>query len=133
MNKKKPKLTTSSVSKKQKAVEDKLRQHLSVRLAAERATKGWTQEELAERAHIHWTTVSKVERGRQIPSLALLLIFGKALGVSLNDLMSGMLPDHNSTQTEDATIDYIRHLPTIERENLLELFKTLIKWKNFKK
>lgn len=53
---------------------------------------GLSQEQLAERASLHWTYVSGVERGRRNPSLNTLARLAKALGVSLPQLVANLRP-----------------------------------------
>jgi transcriptional regulator with XRE-family HTH domain len=52
-----------------------------------REARGWTQEQLAERANTHFTTVSKVERGDRAASLRLALVLAEAFGVSVMRLV----------------------------------------------
>ncbi len=42
-----------------------------------------SQEELAERARLHWTYVSDLERGRQTPTVDVVNRLARALGVTL--------------------------------------------------
>jgi transcriptional regulator with XRE-family HTH domain len=37
-----------------------------------------TQQDLGAKAGVHWTTIGKIERGRQMPSLALLAVLARA-------------------------------------------------------
>jgi transcriptional regulator with XRE-family HTH domain len=46
-----------------------------------------SQEELAERADLHFTYVSSTERGERNISLANIAKLAKALGISMKDLM----------------------------------------------
>jgi len=51
-----------------------------------RQAKGWSQEELANRAKRHWTYVGGVERGERNPTLQVIASLAKALGVKISDL-----------------------------------------------
>jgi transcriptional regulator with XRE-family HTH domain len=51
-----------------------------------------SQEQLAERAELHWTYVSGVERGRRNPSLNILARLAQALGLSLPQLVANLRP-----------------------------------------
>jgi transcriptional regulator with XRE-family HTH domain len=53
-----------------------------------RLAQGISQEELAFRASIDRVYMSELERGRRNPSLLVLTRLAKALGVTLNDLVS---------------------------------------------
>ena len=55
-----------------------------------RKNSGLSQEALADRAGIHRTEASLLERGRREPELATMLKLAAALGVSLADLMDGI-------------------------------------------
>lgn len=49
--------------------------------------RGLTQEQLAERVGCAWETISKIERGKNPPSVKVLYDLAKALNVSINDLV----------------------------------------------
>lgn len=57
-----------------------------LRLRALREKAGFSQEELAERAQVHRTYLSGIERGRRNPSLINLLRIAKALNLSISVL-----------------------------------------------
>ena len=52
-----------------------------------RQDQGWSQEELAERAGLHRTYVSGVERGVRNPTVTVLEKLARGLGVSMPDLV----------------------------------------------
>jgi transcriptional regulator with XRE-family HTH domain len=49
----------------------------------------WTQEELAERAHISVSFLSMIERGERVAHVETLAALAEALGVSLAELFAG--------------------------------------------
>jgi transcriptional regulator with XRE-family HTH domain len=49
----------------------------------------WTQEDLAERAHISVSFLSMIERGERVPHVETLASLAGALEVSLSDLFAG--------------------------------------------
>ncbi len=51
-----------------------------------RMARGWSQEELAERAKKHWTYVGGVERGERNPTLRVIADLAHALRVPIRDL-----------------------------------------------
>lgn len=51
-----------------------------------RLKKGWTQEELADKAGMHFTYIGQIERGVRNPSLINLHKLAKALGISAGKL-----------------------------------------------
>lgn len=52
-----------------------------------REMRGWSQEELAERAEVHRTYVSQVERGLRNPTILIVARLARALKVSAADLL----------------------------------------------
>lgn len=64
------------------------------RLKAIREKRGWSQSELAERAHVPYETIYRVERGtHQEPRISIAVKLARALGVSL-DVLAGVYEDH---------------------------------------
>tara|TARA_R110000787_G_scaffold271309_1_gene378460 strand:+ start:1284 stop:1463 length:180 start_codon:yes stop_codon:yes gene_type:complete len=55
-----------------------------------REAQGWSQEELADRAGLHRTYVSAVERGVRNLTLSVLERLARALEVSLAELMQSI-------------------------------------------
>lgn len=54
-----------------------------------RTEKGWSQEQLAERAYVSRQTVSNWETGKSCPDVQSLLLLGGLFGVSLDELIKG--------------------------------------------
>jgi transcriptional regulator with XRE-family HTH domain len=52
-----------------------------------RKEKGWSQEEFADRAGIHRTYVSDIERGARNPTVAIIEQLAKPLGVTAGRLL----------------------------------------------
>jgi len=67
-----------------------LSQHLGERVRTLRKRKDWSLEELAERAKMHVTYLSSVERGYRNPTLNVLAAVAAALEVSLSSLVKGI-------------------------------------------
>lgn len=55
-------------------------------LRAMREKAGYSQEELADRAGLHRTYISQIERGLKSPSLNSLVGIARALGVRISEL-----------------------------------------------
>lgn len=51
-----------------------------------RNARGWSQEELAERAKKHWTYVGGVERGERNPTLKVIADLAHAFGIPIREL-----------------------------------------------
>lgn len=47
-----------------------------------------TQEQLAERAHSHWTYISEIENGHRNPGVLMLRRLARGLNTSLSDLIA---------------------------------------------
>ena len=64
---------------------------ISVRLGRNvrrlREAKGWSQEEYADRADIHRTYVSDIERGRRNPTISVVEKLAKPLDVTAGSLL----------------------------------------------
>lgn len=58
--------------------------HLGHRLRAMRQRLGLTQEQLAERANLHYSYIGQVERGEKIPSLRTLKRLASAMHTSVD-------------------------------------------------
>ncbi len=56
-----------------------------------RQIRGYSQEELAERAGLHRTYVGSVERGERNVSLYNIVTLARALDVPVSDLFSGII------------------------------------------
>jgi transcriptional regulator with XRE-family HTH domain len=73
---------------------------LGERVKNRRNRLGISQEELADRADLHWTFVGQVERGRRNLSLHNLLKLAAGLGIDPGKLVQGLDPppkDQNSS------------------------------------
>lgn len=67
-----------------------VRKKFGKRLRALREARGWSQEEFADRAGLHRTYVSAVERGVRNPTLSVLERLAKALGIRLSELLEAV-------------------------------------------
>jgi len=59
----------------------KIKKEFGKRLKKLREEKDWTQEELADKAGMHFTYIGQIERGVRNPSLVNLYKLAKALGI----------------------------------------------------
>ncbi len=64
-----------------------IRKKFGKRLRALREERGWSQEEFADRAGLHRTYVSAVERGVRNPTLSVLERLAKAFGITMAELV----------------------------------------------
>jgi len=63
------------------------------RLRSARHARGWTLDELAERAGMSSSTLSRLESGKRQASLELLVPLTRQLGVRIDDLLAPVVPD----------------------------------------
>ena len=75
---------------------DDLRRALGRRVRGLRTGLKLSQEELAERAGLHWTHISGIERGVYDVKLSTLVRMAKGLGMPLAELFAGVGPFHRS-------------------------------------
>lgn len=66
---------------------------VGARLRAARRARGWTLEELAARASMSASTLSRLESGKRQASLELLLPLVRNLGIRIDDLVQSDTPD----------------------------------------
>jgi transcriptional regulator with XRE-family HTH domain len=67
----------------------KHREILGEMIRTKRKKSDLSQEKLAERANLSTVFISRVERGKESPSVDSLLKIAKALGVKVHDLVRG--------------------------------------------
>src|SRR5919108_2441753 len=61
---------------------------IAARLLAERSSRSWSLEQLAERSGVSRAMISKVERGESSPTAALLGRLSAAFGLTLSQLLA---------------------------------------------
>lgn len=64
-----------------------VRHRLAQNIRRLRQAKGWSQEDYADRAGIHRTYVSDIERGRRNPTITVVERLAEPLGVSAGRLL----------------------------------------------
>lgn len=116
-------------SHNQLALEARMRERLPAILIAERESQRLTQEQLAERAGIHVTTIGKIERGQQVPSLALFVMLAQALSCPPEDLMRRLLPEAWAPKYEDRATALVRGFPAADRARLVPVLEAFVDWK----
>lgn len=72
------------------------RRTVGLNVARLRAERDWSQEELADRAKLHRTYVSGVERGVRNPTITVLAKLADALGVAPSELLVAPLSKASS-------------------------------------
>lgn len=79
---------------------DDVRRALGRRVRELRAALRLSQEQVAERAGLHWTHVSGIERGQYNLGLNTICKLAKGLGVSLSELFAGIELRPRSTKRQ---------------------------------
>lgn len=74
--------------------------NLGPRLRMERRARGWTLEDLAQRASMSVSTLSRLEAGKRQATLELLLPLIRQLGVRIDDLINPQAPDPRVRRAE---------------------------------
>jgi len=80
-------------------------------IRAHRKERGWTQEELGERASLHPSYIGQIERGTKKISLATLHKVSSALKVSMADLLLEKLPVVKTSEWESRILGMLRDKP----------------------
>lgn len=68
-------------------MKDKRNSILASNIKAERNRKNLTQSELAEKVNMSDSTISLIERGRQTPSVFVVLDIARVLNIDINELL----------------------------------------------
>lgn len=69
-------------------IEDNLNQHISARIRIERESRGWSLNDLAERAGASRAMIHKIERGESSPTASMLGRLSGAFGISMSTLIA---------------------------------------------
>jgi XRE family transcriptional regulator, regulator of sulfur utilization len=108
-----------------------LARKIGERIRQLRKEKGFSQEELAEKADVHFTYIGQLERGEKNASIDTLERITKCLGISLEDFF-GLVesPSKDSSTINIAKIKFLLdEVREQEQAELLEIIELLIKWK----
>lgn len=70
-----------------------------------RVARGLTQEELAYQAGMHTTYLSRLEKGRYNPSLAVMVDLSQALGVHPSELLLPLKVDEHTPPTQRRKVE----------------------------
>jgi XRE family transcriptional regulator, regulator of sulfur utilization len=99
-----------------------------------RKKKGWSQEELAFEAGVHYTFVGKVERGESNLSLESVVKMTRALSVSLEEFFGTIEPNLSNSNTILIEIfEKLKDKSIVEQEYILKmifLFDQMLDKKN---
>ena len=99
------------------------------RLRSYRNQKGWSQEELAERAGVHPTYIGQLERGEKNATLDSISKVAVALNISLSQLFENISLSPNSTNIPSQCYSIIQQQPLKDQKALLDIVLAAIKYK----
>ncbi|MFH1854056.1 MAG: helix-turn-helix transcriptional regulator [Candidatus Omnitrophota bacterium] len=102
---------------------EKIRIILPSRVRTFRASKGWTQERLAEEADMHPTYISRIESGKKFPTLYVICKISDALGIHVNEL----LMDEATVVSLDYKRKKLINIVNESSPDNLELYSALLK------
>lgn len=97
-----------------------------------RKEKGWSQEELAERAGLHFTYVGKIERSEHRVTIESLEKVTRALGISLEEFFHLVQPVREGKYNETLTrlINHLHNRSPEDQQKALYLLEFVLKWKD---
>lgn len=102
------------------------------RIRSFRKAKGFSQEELAERASVHYTYIGQVERGEKNFSIDTLEKVIAALNITFEELFR-FFPK-NATDKEEikmvSLFNRIQEKRAEDKEEILDIFHKLLDWKD---
>lgn len=101
------------------------------RLRTIRKEQGLSQESLAERAELHNTYISQVERGEKNLTLETLEKILIALDVTFEDVFHLLQPSRGNrdTSTINTIVVRLNSLTASEQSDVLSVIETMLKWK----
>ena len=86
-----------------------------------------SQEELAERADMHYTYIGQVERGEKNITIGSLEKICQSLGISFEELFAGLGPAQKESETLQEINFLIREQPSFVQEIYLNIMRELSK------
>jgi transcriptional regulator with XRE-family HTH domain len=98
---------------------------LGRRIRSLRTEKGWTQQELGEKADINYKFLGEIERGQQNPSFGVLAKIASALGVSLSELFRFDHEISDRKEIEARITRILKSLPDQDLSRILLVLNTL--------
>ena len=104
---------------------DNIRLLTGERIRILRKERGWSQEELGEKADLHHTYVGAVERGEKNASIDTLDKIAEALGVEMIDLFTLARKQQSIDSLRSHVIEEIRELSSGTLKLIADLIKAL--------
>lgn len=108
-----------------KKLDENARVLLGRRIRSLRSMKGWTQQELGERADINYKFLGEIERGQQNPSFEILVKIAAALGVKLPELFRFEHAILDRKKIEGQIRQIIKSIPDEDLRQMLSVLQIL--------
>lgn len=93
------------------------------RIRETRERRGWSVRELAERVGLHERDVGRHELGHRQVKQAHLVLYARALGVDVSELLPGTTPHSDELRQ---LMELARELPPAAQRKLLKIARTLL-------
>jgi len=97
------------------------------RIRKYRESKGWRQEDFAEKIGLSVTYTGMIERGEKIPKLETFITIANVLGVSSDLLLADVLDTGYAIKSSEMT-ENIAKLPKNERERIYHVVASMIEF-----
>lgn len=94
-----------------------------------RESKGWRQEDFAEKLGLSVTYIGMIERGEKVPKLETFIKIANVLGVSADLLLYDVLDTGYKVKLSEMTKD-ISRLPISEQERIFAVVNAMIDFEN---
>lgn len=95
------------------------------RIRKYRESKGWRQEDFAEKIGLSVTYTGMIERGEKIPKLETFITIANALEVSADQLLADVITVGYKIKSSEMT-QKIEQLPQAEKERIYAVVETMI-------
>lgn len=92
--------------------------------------RGWSQEELADKANVSRSFMGEIERGQASATIESLEKITNALEITLEDLFRNLQPSSDSKLA--GLMDKMNNLKVENLKDFLDFIETLYNWKNKK-
>jgi transcriptional regulator with XRE-family HTH domain len=92
------------------------RKDFGSRLKSLRKDRGWTQKEFSAQLGIRYQQLNKYEGGFNMPAVEMLIVMSRVLGVTIDTLLTGELPDDQPI-TNTQLLDRFRALDTFPSDD----------------
>lgn len=100
---------------------------LGIRIKGLRETKDWTQENLAERMDISPNYLSSIERGKENPTLDMLIKFSKGLKVEMWELFDFAHEEMNSKELRKSFNNFAKEVDEVKLRLAVKLLRALVR------